>query len=953
MSTLAPPSSTAPHLALTMSPGAPHPPAAPREPLRERINRFRSTQFPQLYCTQNNIKYGTFFRFHPPNSLKPNTAPSPVSMTTPPFPMASPSPLATQEPMVPEDKIRATGPNHSVVITPVSASGPIKNVGTNSVRPRGTSSVVQPTTNTIPSTVRKRTLPEDSLSGRPRKKSAPSLEDVMQEIRLVRSPRCPTPLSPTLPPFSFLLDNPPTSTDTDVVDKSRKHLGDELVWSKSLAMDNEDVRSPPYHPTSPNYTCIPPELPIRHSKDNLLTLREGHDQARSPTTRARPSAPRRLTVPALLVVKLTLPKLNNIKTRRSIPANITKDDVPSGKRIKDITGSDQTRRRVPSPQLSHETLDRPSYTSSSSKSPVHRTRRSLHYGVEHHRDSSGESRPKSEKTDAPSRSTPVTSKPSSDNRVRSQSYRGSVESNGTESMPRQKESSIRRTRSPDRSRSPHRSTRVRVDRTHKVSSSSADHESSMWSQSRSRGEETRRRPRGSRSPTRTPTSRRTTDATSLLRTPQNTKADRDSSHWDTRKKTEHASSKMSEEEDTERRSRRSRETKQEDTPSINRVSRTRNISSRDTTEGGNQGRPRGLKSPEPTHSVNHTDKSSVGRDIKSYSRPLDVADLSRPNDIHSSPKTVTPQRFSMKDYQRRRQPTVSHPASNTVESVPEPGPRPDSPLNKVTERTLNLKRDTKVEKPVPRPSERTVTALERVPGSLFEWARLYKRTSYNNSSKRDSVSRRLSVLQAFQASLAFVQNIDISCAKLPIHQSLVQWQTLQEYAHFVSSHTHPGDYPMLKGLNLQLEAIIHHRVATLCERVIMDKVTHALTSSDEQAGESGLPPMPAAVVQTIKHACQNSNQAKKKWQESERWVGLEALVKDFPITWDLCQTPAVGDTSLARYPASWRSMVSLVPDGSLVWPLSPYSSVPDIVRFMECVLFEFAEQQNLDFQVHK
>ncbi|KAJ1650768.1 hypothetical protein IWQ61_008506 [Dispira simplex] len=949
-----------------MSPGAPHPPVAPREPLRDRINRFRSTQFPQLYCTQNNMKYGTFFRFYPPNSLKPNSAPSPVAMNTPPFPMASPSPLATHEPMVPEDKSRTTGPSHTVVITPVSASGPIKNVRTNSVRPRGTSSVAQPTSITVSSTARKRPLPEDPLSGRPRKKSVPSLEDVLQEIQLVRSPRCPTPLSPTLPPFSFLLNNPPIGIDTDVDKESKEHSWEELTRLKGRDMDYQTTASPPYRQTSPKVADIHPQLSVRRSKDSPPSLLKEHgqnrEQARSTTTTGRASAPRRSTVPALLVVKLTLPKLDNVKARRSILANFSEEVSQGGKRVKDITRSDRARRWSPSPRPSYETLDRPPYVSSPSKSPIRRTRFPLHDVAERDRDSSHESRPKFEKTNAPCRSTPTASKIFGDSRDRSQPHRRSVERSGTESMPRQRENSTRRIRSPDRSRSPHRSSRVRVDRASsaKVQSSSADHESTMWSRSRSRGEETRRRSRGSRSPTRTPTFRRTIDATSLLCTPKNTKDDRDSSHRSTHRGSEHANSTVLEERDTDRRSRRPRKAKQDDTPSINRVNRTRNDSSRALKEGdrgscntSNQGRFKGTKFPEPIQSVNHTDKSSVGRGTKGQSRPFDSADSSVPNDIHSSPKTAAPLRFSMQDYQRRRQPTVSHPIPNTVESGPEPGPDPASLPNKVTERAANLERDIKAEKPAPKPSERTITTLERVPGSLFEWARLYKRTSYNNSGKSDSVSRRLSVLQAFQASLAFFQNTDNSCAKLPTHQSLGQWQTLQEYAQFVSSHTPSRDYPVLKGLNLQLEAIIHHRVTTLCERVIKDKVTHALTSSDEQAGDSGLPPMPATVVQTINHSCQNSSQAKKKWLESERWVGLETLVKDFPITWKLCQTPAVGDTSLTRYPATWRSMVSLVPRGSLAWPLSPYSSVPDIVRFMECVLFEFAEQQDLDFQVHK
>ncbi|KAJ1928416.1 hypothetical protein IWQ60_002081 [Tieghemiomyces parasiticus] len=319
----------------------------------------------------------------------------------------------------------------------------------------------------------------------------------------------------------------------------------------------------------------------------------------------------------------------------------------------------------------------------------------------------------------------------------------------------------------------------------------------------------------------------------------------------------------------------------------------------------------------------HGDDGSSDAERRPRRRPQDRP-VSRDRAEVTPPRPTS--RVSISDYQRRRA---------TGESAPAAPVQPTKAAAPTTTPTRAA-----IPKPAPsRPATASTTSSynpERSP--VFVWGRLYKRSSVElEKHARGASQNRKVVLQAVQAAICFVMHYHAAGASVRVQHDLANWISSVGYLDYVLAISRKNDISAFVGLFQQLRAIILQHMAQLSQRQAQDAL--------------GSPGDSEALSQAVRNAHRYGQEARQRWLDGSALFNLRTLMTDFPGTWQLCRDgAAAADTAFTEYRQRLTSVVAHAP---VTWPLSAYSTIPEVVGFIECVLFEYAHIHHLDFQEHQ
>ncbi|KAJ1982989.1 hypothetical protein H4R34_001531 [Dimargaris verticillata] len=356
-------------------------------------------------------------------------------------------------------------------------------------------------------------------------------------------------------------------------------------------------------------------------------------------------------------------------------------------------------------------------------------------------------------------------------------------------------------------------------------------------------------------------------------------------------------------------------------PIVESANRARGNNSDDQRPTDQPSRARADVSPQSPHA------ESTGR--RSTTRP----ELTTPSKASSLSRS-SPVRLSIESYQqKRRRPHRDDEGSETREVA-----TPSKPSTLRGPATASPHPDGSTARPAqPRNGDN--------PNRYMEWGTRYKRTGQANVQKRQSADRMVGVLQYFQSVLAYLKHFYDLDSSANLLSRVTHWKNFLTYAQSLSSIFRENRCLALAGLILHLEAVIQHRLGTLYQTLANNECSKTSDGHDSAALSS--------VVQLFQQQANVMRSAKRAWADGETLFSFDALADQFPHTWQLRGSPAPRAVTDREFDAYRQSMVLLVGTGTIPSSFTLYTPIPDIIRLLECVLFETAYSHSLDFQVYK
>ncbi|KAJ1980107.1 hypothetical protein H4R35_001248 [Dimargaris xerosporica] len=340
--------------------------------------------------------------------------------------------------------------------------------------------------------------------------------------------------------------------------------------------------------------------------------------------------------------------------------------------------------------------------------------------------------------------------------------------------------------------------------------------------------------------------------------------------------------------------------------------------------------------PTDQPSRSHATASSQSPHAESTGRRVATRpEIATPSKASSLPRS-SPVRYSMESYQQKR----SRPHRDDEELEVRKVVTPSKPSTLRSAATVSPHPDRSLARPALAPSRDGDN-----PNRYMEWGTRYKRTGQANVQKRQPTDRMVGVLQYFQSVLAYLKHFYDLDSSANLLSRVTHWKNFLTYAQSLSSIFRDNRCPALAGLILHLEAVIHHRLGALYQTLANNECSKTSDGHDSAALSS--------VVQLFQQQANVMRAAKRAWADGEALFSFDALADQFSHTWQLRGPPASRAVDDREFDAYRRSMVSLVGAGTIPSSFTLYTPIPDIIRLLECVLFETAYSHSLDFQVYK